>query len=170
MEAWLRAAALLSRQVDAQFLVGGNGSERERLEALSRHLGLECRLQFFGYLSEEEYPLVYRLADVFCITSEVELQSIATLEAISTGLPVVGVRAGARPELIRHGENGYLAEPGDPVGVAQGLLRILSDPSGRREMGRCSRTISEQHDLNKTIEAYENLLMKSSRRMSVAAA
>jgi glycosyltransferase involved in cell wall biosynthesis len=170
MDAWLHAAALLSRQVDAQFLVGGNGSERTRLEALSRHLGLESRLHFFGYLSEAEYPLVYRLADVFCITSEVELQSIATLEAISSGLPAVGVRAGALPELIRHGENGYLAEPGDAIGVARGLYDVLSDNNHRRDMARCSRTISEQHDLTKTMEAYELFLIEASEKTSVGRA
>jgi 1,2-diacylglycerol 3-alpha-glucosyltransferase len=170
MDVWLHAAALLSKKVDVQFLVGGKGSERVRLEALSRHLGLEGRLHFFGYLSEEEYPLVYRLADVFCITSEVELQSIATLEAIASGLPAVGVRAAALPELIHDGHNGYLAEPGDSIGVAQRLYQVLSDASRMREMGRCSRTISEQHDLSKTIESYELFLMEASHTQGLARA
>ena len=94
MDVWLHAAAVLTRALDVQFLVGGKGSERTRLEALAQELGLDGRLHFFGYLSDEEYPQVYRLADAFCITSEVELQSIATLEAIASGVPAVGVRAG----------------------------------------------------------------------------
>lgn len=163
MDVWLQAAALLSGRIDVQFLVGGQGSERIRLEALVRHLSLEGRLHFFGYLNEEEYPLVYRLADVFCITSEVELQSIATLEAISSGLPVVGVRAAALPELIHDGRNGFLADPGDSEILAQRLYHVLSDAPLRREMGFRSRIIAEQHELIKTIEAYELLLMETSR-------
>jgi 1,2-diacylglycerol 3-alpha-glucosyltransferase len=170
MEVWLQAAALLSEHVDVQFLIGGHGSERPQLEVLSRRLGLEKRLHFFGYLSEEEYPLVYHLADVFCLTSEVELQSIATLEAISSGLPAVGVRAGALPELIRGGENGYLAAPRDVPALAQGLLRILSDAARRREMGQCSRTIAQQHDLRTTIRRYEEFLMDASHARGLARA
>jgi glycosyltransferase involved in cell wall biosynthesis len=162
MGVWLRAAALVARQMDVQFLIGGNGSERARLELLSAELGLEDRVHFFGYLSEEEYPLVYRLADVFCLTSEVELQSIATLEAISSGLPAVGVRAGALPELIQGGDNGHLALPGDAVGVAEGLLHVLSNAAQRREMGRHSRTIAQHHDVSTTIKRYEEFLMDAS--------
>jgi 1,2-diacylglycerol 3-alpha-glucosyltransferase len=168
MDVWLQAAALLSKQVDVQFLIGGHGSERPRLEQLCRSLGLDERLHFFGYLSEDEYPLVYHLADVFCLTSEVELQSIATLEAISSGLPAVGVRAGALPEIIRDGENGYLADSGDVPALARGLHRILSDAPRKREMGQCSRTIAEQHDLGTTIRRYEELLMHASHARSLA--
>jgi 1,2-diacylglycerol 3-alpha-glucosyltransferase len=163
MDLWLRAAALLVRSLDVQFLVGGKGSERPRLEALSQELGLSSRLHFFGYLSEDDYPLVYRLADAFCITSEVELQSIATLEAIASGLPAVGVRAAALPELIHHGENGYLAEPGDAIGIAGHLYQVLSNGGLMSEMGRCSRTIAEQHDLNDTVESYEVILAEVQR-------
>jgi 1,2-diacylglycerol 3-alpha-glucosyltransferase len=159
MDVWLRAAAVLARTFDVQFLVGGTGSERTRLEGLSKDLGLNSRLQFFGYLSEEEYPLVYRLADVFCITSEVELQSIATLEAIATGVPAVGVRAAALPELIRDDENGCLAEPGDVIGVAARLKSVLSNPDRLCEMRRCSRTIAERHDMHYTLERYEEMFM-----------
>jgi 1,2-diacylglycerol 3-alpha-glucosyltransferase len=170
MDVWLRAAALLAKKADVQFLVGGKGSERMRLEVLCRHLGLEGRVCFFGYLPEDLYPSVYRLADVFCITSEVELQSIATLEAISSGLPVVAVRAAALPELVHDGRNGYLAEPGDSIGVALHLHRLLSDVTRMREMGRCSRTIAEQHDLSMTIERYELFLMAASRTAELARA
>ncbi len=161
MDVWLRAAAVLVRALDVQFLVGGKGSERARLEALSRELGLEGRLHFFGYLADDEYPLVYRLADAFCVTSEVELQSISTLEAIASGVPAVGVRAGALPELIRDGENGFLADPGDSIGIARNLHRLFSNRDRLSEMGRCSRTISEQHDLNQTVARYEVILTEA---------
>lgn len=161
MDVWLRAAALLVRALDVQFLVGGKGSERARLEALSEELGLDRRLHFFGYLSDDEYPSVYRLADAFCITSEVELQSIATLEAIASGLPAVAVRAGALPELVREGENGYLADPGDSIGIARELYRLLSDRNLLSETGRASRTISEQHDLNQTVARYDVILTEA---------
>lgn len=168
MDVWLHAAALLAGSMDVQFLVGGKGSERARLESLAGHLGLRHRVTFFGYLSEDQYPLIYRLADAFCITSEVELQSIATLEAMASGLPAVGVRAAALPELIQHGLNGYLAEAGDAAGIAQHLHRLLHDTVIRRTMSEYSRTISEQHKLSTTIERYE-LFLRHSLRTEVLA-
>jgi 1,2-diacylglycerol 3-alpha-glucosyltransferase len=161
MDVWLRAAAVLARALDVQFLVGGKGSERTRLEALAKELGLDRRLHFFGYLSDEEYPLIYRLADAFCITSEVELQSIATLEAIASGVPAVGVSAAALPELIVNGLNGFLADPGDSIGIARHLHQLLSSPDLGSEMGRRSRTIAERHDLSHTIASYEVILTEA---------
>jgi 1,2-diacylglycerol 3-alpha-glucosyltransferase len=113
MDVWIRAAAGMTRSADAQFVVGGQGKERRALENFASKLGLSDRIRFIGYLTDEKFPDLYRLADVFFITSPVELQSISTLEAVASGLPVVAVRSGALPELVDHGRNGYLVAPGD---------------------------------------------------------
>lgn len=157
MDVWIHAASILSRRLDVQFLVGGNGPERPRLERLARDLGLDGRVRFLGYLHDDFFPLVYRLADVYCITSPVELQSIGTLEAIASGLPAVGVRAGALPELIRDGDNGLLAEPGDAGGVAAALEAVLRRPEAAGRMAGASRTIARHHDLGETVARYEAL-------------
>lgn len=157
MDIWLRAAAKVARRLDVQFLVGGHGAERASLEGLARKLGLASRLRFFGYLSEDDFPGVYRLADAYCITSPVELQSISTLEAIASGLPVVAVRAGALPELVHDGVNGYLVEPGDWDQAASCLVELLQDTTERQRKGDMSRTIALSHDLARTIDRYEQL-------------
>ncbi len=168
MDVWLRAAALVARDSDALFLVGGQGTDRARLEALCRELGLQDRVRFFGYLDEPEYPSVYRLADVFCITSTVELQSIATLEAISTGLPVVAADAAALPEIVRSGDNGLLVAPGDFTGVAGAILQILHDENTRRRMSELSRNLALEHTMSNTIEKYEALMAGASARARTA--
>lgn len=158
MDVWLRAAAALRRTRDAQFLVGGEGAERKHLEALARTLGLEQHVHFIGYLTDEEFPAVYSLASLYCITSRVELQSISTLEAIASGLPVVAVAAGALPELVRHGENGLLTPPGQPDAIAAACAYLLSGEQERRAMGMHSRTIALGHTLESTVVAYEEFL------------
>jgi glycosyltransferase involved in cell wall biosynthesis len=90
--------------------------------------------------------------------SAVELQSISTLEAIASGLPVVAARAGALPELVRDGKNGYLVEPGDWRSTARALELLLADDARRVEMGRRSREMGLRHGLEASITQYERLL------------
>lgn len=155
MPTWLRAAA--ASRLDVQFLVGGKGTDRAACESLAQDLGLADRVRFLGYLSDEEYPGLYRLADLYFITGPVELQSITTLEAVASGLPVVAVRGGALPELVQHGENGLLAAPGDVQTLASHLRSLVTDNEMRVRMGRASREIAKGHDIGRTIEAYEGL-------------
>ena len=75
--------------VAAHLVICGAGREKENIEYLVRKLGISDNVTFTGFLSDEEFPDVYSLADVFAIPSESELQSIVTLEALASGLPVV---------------------------------------------------------------------------------
>src|SRR5690606_41759864 len=68
------------------------------------------RVRFLGFVPEEDLPLVYRAADAFAISGIAELQSIATLEAMASGLPVVAADAMALPHLVHVGRNGYRSE------------------------------------------------------------
>jgi glycosyltransferase involved in cell wall biosynthesis len=164
MDVWLQTAARLIQTVDARFLVGGLGTSRRSLEVLAQTLGLEDRMTFMGYVDEDQLPAVYRLADVYFITSPVELQSISTLEAVASGLPVVAVRAGALPELVRDGENGYLVERGQPEEASAALAQILTDKGRRGAFASASRTISLQHDLGASVSAYEELFERVASR------
>jgi glycosyltransferase involved in cell wall biosynthesis len=159
MDVWLRAAQEVAYVHDVQFLVGGRGTDDSRLRALAERVGLARRLHFMGYLDDSVYPAVYRLADVYCITSPVELQSISTLEAVASGLPVVAVRAGALPELVLDGENGYCVEPGNHQETARAIMILLRDDDKRVQMGRRSRAVALGHEVDRCVEAYESLLM-----------
>jgi glycosyltransferase involved in cell wall biosynthesis len=164
MDVWLRAAAAVSQTHDVQFAVGGEGMERSRLETLAEHLGIRDRTRFIGYVVGADLPSLYRLADLYLITSPVELQSIATLEAAASGLPVVAADAAALPELVKDGWNGYLVVDGDWEGAARAVRRILNEPHVREVMASRSRELAEAHALSRTVDAYERLLgMVSSR-------
>ncbi|MDQ2745508.1 MAG: glycosyltransferase, partial [Chloroflexota bacterium] len=158
MDVWLRAAAQASRQVDAQFVVGGRGGEQQKLVSLAGELGIASRVLFPGYLSDDDFPMLYHLADAYMILSPVELQSITTLEAVASGLPVVAVRAGALPELVHHQENGYLVERGDWDAAGMAVAALLQNAAKRRIMGERSRQVGVDHDVRRSVKQYERLL------------
>ncbi len=164
MDTWLDAAALTAREHRVQFIIGGEGADRRRLEARVSDLGMSDSIRFIGYVSDREFADLYRLADVYCVTSPVELQSIATLEALASGLPVVGVRAGALPELIVHDVNGYCVPPGDAGAVSRALSQALSDAESRIRLGEAGRQIALGHDLAQSIDAYERFLQSTAAR------
>jgi glycosyltransferase involved in cell wall biosynthesis len=87
--------------------------------------------------------------------SPVELQSIATLEAMASGQPIVAIDAGALRELCQHERNGYLIEQDNDEMIANALLTILQDPSLREEMGKESLAIAGTHDLQATLDRFE---------------
>ncbi|GGI82333.1 glycosyltransferase [Legionella impletisoli] len=153
----LKAFQLAKATVDAHLVLTGRGAEFTALRSLVKALRLENDVTFTGYLSDEDYPHIYGLANCFINASTAELQSIVSLEALASGLPLIGANAVALPELIEHGVNGYLFEPGDVKTLAQYIVALLRDKDRAKKMGSHSYEIARQHDLNKTIEQYETL-------------
>ena len=101
-------------------------------------------------------PSLYAAATCFVIAGIAELQCIVAMEAMATGLPVLGARAVALPELIHSGENGYLFEPGGSVEISDRIIELFNDSALRERMGRKSREIIANHDINTTMEAFED--------------
>jgi glycosyltransferase involved in cell wall biosynthesis len=154
----VRAAAVAMRTVDAQLLVVGDGTRRAAVTQLCEMLGMAERCHFPGFVSAEgDLPGLYRLASVFVLASELETQGIVALEAAATGLPVVAVRAAAVPDAVSDGVNGYLVAPGDVEAMAERLMTVLRDPESAVRMGRAGRAMAEQHALDGTLGAHEQL-------------
>ena len=89
--------------------------------------------------------------------SPAELQSIATLEAMASGKPVVAVDAGALGELCQDGRNGFLTAQDDDTAIAKSLIKLLKDPSLREKMGKESLAIAKTHDIQTTLDTFEKL-------------
>ncbi|GAA3751471.1 glycosyltransferase [Salinactinospora qingdaonensis] len=142
---------------DTQLVLAGTGSQRQRMERLAAEKGVADRVHFLGFVSHEELPLVYRAADVYAISGTAELQSIATLEAMASGLPVVAADAMALPHLVEIGRNGYLYQPGDTGELAKYLTTILSSPEERIRMGEASRAMAAPHDQANSLARYERV-------------
>jgi glycosyltransferase involved in cell wall biosynthesis len=113
---------------------------------------------FTGYVTDQQLKDALASAKVFAMPSIAELQSIATMEAMATALPVVGANAMALPHLIHDGENGFLFEPGNVEELAQKLTKVLSMPWPELEkMKRESLHFIAGHDITRTLETFEAL-------------
>jgi glycosyltransferase involved in cell wall biosynthesis len=144
--------------------LAGTGPDAARLRSLSRRYGVADRVRFLGFVPDDDLPGLYRLADVFAIASQAELQSLATMAAMASGLPVVAVDAGALAELVRPGENGFLARPGRAREVADCLGLLCRDPGLRARMARASARIIGEHDRHRLLARWESIYRGLARR------
>ena len=148
------------QHLDCHLVLTGNGTEKQRLETLAKELNISQHITFTGYLTDDDYPKIYGLADCFVHAGTAELQSIVGLEAIASGLPLLGANAMALPELIQHGVNGYLFRPDDPNTLSRYMIELLENPDKCREMGIESRTLALSHDIGNTAIQYEQLYQR----------
>lgn len=157
----IRALPQIIEKTNAHLVIAGVGTLRPSLEVLAKKLGVEDSLTFTGFVPDKELPNLYRIANLFVIASSVELQSIATMEAMASGLPVIASNAMALPELVRDGENGYLFNGNDDSAIAQRAIKILCDFNLRTRMSQKSLGIIQAHDINKTMDRYESLYIQT---------
>jgi 1,2-diacylglycerol 3-alpha-glucosyltransferase len=138
-------------------VLAGAGPDERRLRSLARHYGVAQRIVFTGFVPDADLPGLYRAATVFAITSQAELQSLVTMAAMASGLPVVAVDAGALAELVHAGENGFLAGPGRAAEVADCLDLLCRDAGLRARMAQASSRIIAGHDRHRLLARWESL-------------
>jgi glycosyltransferase involved in cell wall biosynthesis len=138
-------------------VLAGAGPDEGRLRSLARHYGVADRVRFPGFVADDDLPRLYRLADVFAIASQAELQSLVTMAAMASGLPVVAVDAGALAELVHSGENGFLARPGDAGEIAVSLGLLCRDADLRARMSKASLRIIAGHDGHRLLTRWESI-------------
>ncbi|MES2631011.1 MAG: glycosyltransferase [Patescibacteria group bacterium] len=141
----------------AHLLIVGDGNDRPVLTAMGREFGVSYDITFTGRVSDEELVELHKVGSVYCMPSPAELQSIATLEAMASGKPIVAVDAGALRELCQDGRNGFLCEQDDVKGISEGLITIVSDPELSEKMGAESLAIANTHDLQTTLRRFEEI-------------
>ncbi|HET6846482.1 MAG TPA: glycosyltransferase, partial [Anaerolineales bacterium] len=145
---------------DLRLGIVGEGAAAAELKALVHNLNLEQRIHFTGRVPNEDLPVLLSSADAFAMASEAELLSIASLEAMATGLPMLLADAMALPELVTPGENGYLFKPGDPREAARAMDRLLRERDRWPQMGAASLERAKAHSLEATVERYASLYVQ----------
>ena len=138
---------LLQKYPEALLLVGGGGEEQEALERQARALGIADRVVFVGPVQDPRD--FYRRLDVFVLPSLDEAFGLVVLEAMAMGLPVIGTRVGGVPEVLTHGVNGWLVEPGDSAVLAAGLRTLWADPILRRRVAEEGRRTAVRFDVTR---------------------
>lgn len=158
VDVMLRALARFDRARGISLTLVGGGDQRVKLEKLAKELDIEDRVRFTGRVTDRELREQLTRASAFVIASIAELQSIATMEAMASGLPVVAANAMALPHLVRDGENGYLFQPGNDRELADRIERLLSLSDEEYErMQRASLAAVQAHDIDRTLATFEGL-------------
>lgn len=162
-----RACAILrARGIQFRCVVIGDGSERENLDNLKKNLGLDGCVEMLGYRTLEELRDWYCRATLLVMPSVVsptgETDGLPTvvIEALASGLPVVGTETAAIPEIIQDGVNGFLVETNAPEPLADQVQVLLERPDLREKFG-CEgrRRVEQDFNLDRKVEKLRDLII-----------
>jgi len=152
----IRVFAEVRRARACELVLIGDGPERTRVERLVHELGLAGSVTFLG--QQLNFVQVLQGARVFLLPSETEAFGLAALEALSCGVPVVASRVGGLPEVVLHGECGFLEPAGDVAAMAGAVGRLLDDDALHARMStRARQLVEERFRLKPMVDRYEDL-------------
>jgi len=157
IEEILQAVAIAVKKTDFCFVVVGKGTSKTTLDKLTNKLSITDKVIFTGFVPDEDLPYFYKLSRCFIIASIAELLSLATLQAMASGLPIIAVNAGALGELVKDKMNGYLYKKGDIPAIVQCIEDIITHDELYTKMSEKSMEYVQQHDIYKTLELFEKL-------------
>lgn len=151
---------ILRRWPNARLLVIGRGELDVALKEQVEQLAIGANVHFLGM--RQDVPRLLSLLDVFVLPSLSEGLSLALLEAMASGKPVVATRVGGNPELIDHGRTGFLIQPEDGKDLAANLLNLLSDPGMMQQFGRqASERVQQHFSMGQMVDRYRDLYARS---------
>ena len=154
----IRAFARVSAaREDTLLWIVGDGPLRGQLEALSREMGLQLGVRFWGLRGDVSNLM--NAADAFVMSSSWEGLPNALIEAQACGLPAVVTDVGGNAEVVIHEETGFIVPPQNPDALAEAMLRLMGLPvEMRQQMGRLARQrVEQQFSLDSVVTLWENL-------------
>ncbi|MEX0373684.1 glycosyltransferase [Spiribacter roseus] len=107
----------------AELWMGGDGPLRDELESRARQLHISHQVRFLGQVSPDDVPALLSEVDAMVVASHYETFGVVAADALMCGVPVVATRCGG-PECIVEAEDGYLAPPRDPEGLAKAMVKV----------------------------------------------
>ena len=152
----LRAVALAGRDVPGlRFEIAGSGDDRPRLEHLAARLGVQDRVRFLGYLSEDDKIGLLRRAWAHVFPSPKEGWGIANVEAAACGTPAVASDSPGLRESVQNGETGILVPHNDPEALANAMRRLSGDVELVGRFGKAGRAFAESLSWDRAAELTE---------------
>jgi glycosyltransferase involved in cell wall biosynthesis len=148
---------------DTLLILGGEGPLAPELKSLAREAGIADLVKFTGFISEEELPSYYQMADLFVLpTRELEGFGLVTVEALASGLPVLGTPVGGTKEILAHMGPEFLFSDATPNAMARLILKSIQEWAINseiyNEVSRKCRKVAENHfSWNTHITRLENL-------------
>lgn len=149
----------VQQELPAKLLLVGEGPELTKIQCKVKALGLEDKVLFLG--KQEDVAQVISMADILLLPSEKESFGLVALEAMACGVPTIGSTAGGIPELVTHGETGYLAPIGDVDAMSQYAIELLKDEKRYRSVVEaCIERARNEFCNDRITHEYESIYYK----------
>lgn len=147
--------ALVRAKMPAKLVLIGDGPDRGAAEYLVRKKKLQKDVWFLG--KQDQVYQKLSAADLFLLPSQLESFGLAALEAMACEVPVIATNVGGVPEVVEHGVDGFLVEPGDVKSAAAHAIEILARRDRGREIGQRARVNAKRkYCANDVIPQYES--------------
>ncbi|RRJ66299.1 N-acetyl-alpha-D-glucosaminyl L-malate synthase BshA [Paenibacillus oralis] len=146
----------VNEEVPSKLLFVGEGPDLPKIQLKINEMGLSDRVHFLG--KQDDIAHVISMADILLLPSEKESFGLVALEAMACGVPTVGTIAGGIPELVKHGETGFLAPIGDTKRMAEYCLTLLKSPElGAKMREACLNRARNDFSSQQTMANYEEI-------------
>ncbi len=150
----IRIFNLVLKKIPSKLVLVGDGPDRSNCENLCRELQLGDNVKFLG--KQAELVELLSAADLFLMPSQSESFGLSALEAMACEVPVISSSVGGLPELVVHGETGYIAEIGDVERMAKYATELLSNNTRREMFAKAGRKRAvENFDIDQIVGVYE---------------
>lgn len=143
--------------------IGGEGFFDEYLKGLVKQLKLEEYVRFLGFVDEEKLKLFYQASDLFILpTTELEGFGLVTLEALSSGLPVLGTPVGGTVEILKKFNGDFLFKSAEVSSILERIRRYLKNGEGVKDLSiRCREFVLKNYSWEKIVKDWEAILQKA---------
>lgn len=151
---------------DAKLTIVGAGPSLDSLKKLSEELNISDKILFTGFVTHKQLVKYYQDSDIFLTASPMETQGLVLLEAMSCGLPAIGVDRFAIPNVVHNGKNGFIAKGDYVKSIAKHSLELLNSPKLLAAMSKLAVKESKKHELMKCVTQLEDIyksLVKSKK-------
>lgn len=148
----------------ATLSIVGHGPATEKLKRLVKKYRIKNNVRFLGFIRREKLPKIYRKHDVFVTASEMETQGIVLIEAMSCGLPVIGVNVLAIPDVVKNNETGFLVRKRDYKAIGRLMIEFIENPGLIKKMSRDARKEAEKHDIKTMMNKMEECYLKYEKK------
>lgn len=143
-----------------ELYIAGDGSERLKLEALAKDLGVESKVKFLGKVNREDLPGFLHEGNAFVLPSKYETFGVVYIEALACGLPIIATKCGG-PEDFYKEDFGYMIDTGDEEALCQAMIKMIEnkDKYDSISMSKCVKNrFSKEVIVKKIEEVYEVIL------------
>jgi 1,2-diacylglycerol 3-alpha-glucosyltransferase len=143
-----------------KLMIVGDGPDKKNLEELAKKLGIENKTIFYGFARGKELLEILQAGDIFITASKSENMPLSVMEAMSAGLPVIGVDSLGVPEIVKNGKNGFIVAPDMFEEMAQKIVELAENDKLRNKFALASRELAMEYSEEKVVKMLEETYKK----------